>query len=265
MIRTTSKDLGPLFELSMDSNNKSEQGYDSTTFSSVKGDSYKRPFDLSLLFFSHLLFLPLWVAVWTIIPILIWVEDRKPVFYRQERTGKSGKPFVVIKFRTMVVDAEELGPAWTTDDDPRITRVGRILRRTALDELPEVLSIWKGDMSFVGPRALGVEEESLLEELMPGFEMRLQIRPGLTGLAQIYDKTDDPYDKYRYDMEYLQKLSPILDARLILLSVWNTLVARWDHRSGKIKLEDLRSSRSNLPDDQQPTESTKPKKGNGQD
>jgi len=249
----------------MRSDNKSEPESDRVTFFQVKGGSYKRPFDLALLCFAHILFLPLWVTVWTVIPILIWLEDRKPVFYRQLRAGKDGKPFVVIKFRTMVVDAEKLGPTWTTDNDPRITRVGRILRRTALDELPEVLSIWKGDMSFVGPRALGVEEENSLEELIPGFEIRLQIRPGLTGLAQVYNNTDDSHEKYRYDMEYLQNLSPMLDVRLILLSVWNTIVARWDHRSGKIKLEDLKSSQSDSSGSQnRPAESTTQDKSNGQ-
>ena len=94
-------------------------------------------------------------------------------------------------------------------------------------------------MSFVGPRALDLDEQRCLEELVPGFEKRLQVRPGLTGLAQVYDKQDDPHEKFRYDMEYLEKLSPFLDARLILLSVRNTLIARWDHRSGKIKLNNL--------------------------
>ena len=206
----------------------------------VRG-SYKRWFDVSVLVLAHLLLLPLWLLMWAVIPLLIWLEDRKPVFYRQQRMGKDGKPFDVIKFRTMVVDAEDQGPAWTTNDDPRVTRVGRILRRTALDELPEIISIWKGNMSFVGPRALDLDEHRSLERLMPGFEKRLQVPPGLTGLAQIYDKNDDPYEKYRYDMEYLQKLSPFLDARLILLSVWNTVIARWDHRSGKIKLDNLKS------------------------
>ena len=128
-----------------------------------------------------------------------------------------------------------------------------------MDELPEIISIWKGDMSFVGPRALDLDEHRTLEGLMPGFEKRLQVQPGLTGLAQIYDKNDDPYEKYRYDMEYLQKLSPFLDARLILLSVWNTVIARWDHRSGKIKLDHLKTSESDSPNHRQkPAESSVP-------
>lgn len=200
---------------------------------------YKSWFDLTLLVFAHLIFLPVWIFLWAFIPLLIWLGDRGPIFYIQQRMGKDGKPFSVIKFRTMIVNADIQGPAWTTANDPRITRVGRILRRTALDELPEILSIFQGNMSFVGPRALDLKEYQSLKELMPGFEKRLQIKPGLTGLAQIYDKSDDPYEKYRYDMEYLQNLSPFLDAKLIILSVWNTLIARWDHRSGKIKLREL--------------------------
>lgn len=227
-------------------------------------DSYKRWFDVSVLLLAHLLFFPLWFLLWTVIPLLIWLEDRRSIFYRQQRMGKDGNPFDIIKFRTMVMDAEEQGPAWTTDGDPRVTRVGRILRRTALDELPEVISIWQGNMSFVGPRALGLDEQRSLEELMPGFEKRLQVRPGLTGLAQIYDKTDDPHEKYRYDMEYLEKLSPFLDARLLLLSVWNTVIGRWDHRSGKIKLDNLKASQADSTSDQRGhSKSTIPDTENG--
>lgn len=229
-------------------------------------DSYKRFFDVSVLILAHLILLPLWVLLWTVIPLLIWLEDRKFAFYRQQRMGKDGKPFSIIKFRTMVTGAEELGPAWTTDNDPRITRVGRILRRTALDELPEIISIWQGKMSFVGPRALDLDEQKYLEELMPGFEKRLQVRPGLTGLAQIYDETDDPHEKYRYDMEYLEKLSPLLDARLLLISVRNTLIAKWDHRSGKIKMQDPNAGPTDVPNERQDsTEATVSDKGNGKD
>ena len=205
---------------------------------------YKRWFDLSVLLIAHLALFPVWILLWTVIPLMIWLEDRRSVFYRQQRMGKDGVPFNVIKFRTMVVDAESQGPAWTTEDDPRITRVGRILRRTALDELPELISILSGQMSFVGPRALGVDEQNFFEDLIPGFDQRLKVRPGLTGLAQIYDKNDNPHEKYRYDMEYLRELSPFLDARLLLLSVRNTLVGRWDHRSGKINLAEHKSRKS---------------------
>ena len=211
----------------------------------AKTAAYKGWFDPSVLILAHVLLLPLWILLWTGIPLLIWLGDRGPVFYRQQRMGKDGKPFIVLKFRTMIVDAENQGPSWTTDDDPRVTRVGKILRRTAIDELPELINIWQGNMSFVGPRALDVDEHRALEELMPGFGKRLRVRPGLTGLAQIYDKGDDPFEKYRYDMEYLQRLSPFLDIRLLFRSVWNTAVAGWDHRSGKVKLEHLKPAKTN--------------------
>ena len=133
----------------------------------------------------------------------------------------------------MVTDAESRGPAWTTEGDPRVTRAGRMLRRTVLDELPAVLNIWKREMSFVGPRALDVEEQQSLEQVVPGFESRLQVLPGLTGLAQVYDPTDDAYDKFRYDSEYLLSMSPWLDLKLLVLSVRTTLVAKWDQRHGK--------------------------------
>ena len=181
------------------------------------------------------------------IPLGIWLADRGPVFYRQERVGKDGRVFTILKFRTMIPDADQSGPAWTTEGDPRITSVGRILRRTALDELPGVISIWRGHMSFVGPRALDRDEQRCLEELIPGFEKRLQVKPGLTGLAQVYDKNDDPHEKFRFDMEYLEKRSLFLDARLLLLSVWNTVLARWDHRSGKVNLENLTAGRAKSP------------------
>ena len=106
-------------------------------------DNYKRWFDLTLLILAHILLLPVWLLIWISIPILIWLGDRGPVFYKQARVGKGGKVFTVLKFRTMVPNAEGKGAAWTIDKDPRITRFGRVLRRTALDELPEIINIWK--------------------------------------------------------------------------------------------------------------------------
>lgn len=196
-------------------------------------DAYKPGFDFSILIVAHLLLFPLLLILWTLIPVLIWLGDRGPIFYRQRRTGKDGRQFTILKFRTMVPDADRQGPSWTTVGDFRVTPIGRLLRRTALDELPGVISIWKGEMSLVGPRALDVEEQKRLEQQIPGFEKRLRIRPGLTGMAQIYDRVDDAHDKFRYDQEYLIRMSPWLDIRLLVLSVWNTLSARWDQRRGK--------------------------------
>ena len=196
-------------------------------------EGYKRWFDLSILVLAHLLLLPVWLLLWIAIPVLIRLGDGGPVFYRQERLGKGGRVFTILKFRTMVPDAYLRGPAWTREGDPRVTRVGRLLRRTALDEVPEVLSIWKGHMSLVGPRALDVEEHKALEEQIPGFRERLQVLPGLTGLAQIYNRTDDDYRKFRHDIDYLDRMGPWLDTRLLVLSVLNSLAARWDQRGGK--------------------------------
>jgi lipopolysaccharide/colanic/teichoic acid biosynthesis glycosyltransferase len=202
-------------------------------------DGYKPWFDRSILALAHLSLLPLWVLLWTLIPLLVWLGDRGPVFYRQKRAGRNGEVFTVLKFRTMVIDADLQGPAWTVAGDPRVTRFGRLLRRTALDELPELLNIWKGEMSLVGPRALAEDEQRSLERSIPGFEDRLRVRPGLTGLAQVYDHSDDAIDKLRYDLVYVDRMGPFLDSKLILLSVWNTIAAQWDRRSGKVANGDI--------------------------
>ena len=196
-------------------------------------DAYKPWFDITILVLSHVLLLPLWVLLWIGIPLLIWLGDRGPVFYRQRRAGKEGKPFTVLKFRTMVLDADRQGPAWTIQGDPRVTPVGRLLRRTALDELPEMVNILKREMSFVGPRALDLEEQRTLEQQIPGFEKRLQAAPGLTGLAQVYNRGDDADNKFSYDLSYIDRMGPWLDVKLLVLSVRNTLGARWDQRRGK--------------------------------
>lgn len=199
----------------------------------IKAKLSKRLFDLAVIVAAHILIFPIWLLCWTVIPLLIWLGDRGPVFYRQQRVGKDGKVFTVLKFRTMIPNADKVGPAWTTRSDPRVTRVGKFLRKTALDELPELLSIWKGDMSFVGPRALDVDEQRWLEEQIPGFRDRLAVNPGLTGLAQVYDLEDDARTKLKYDLEYIQQMNLWLDLKLMFLSARNTILARWDRRGGK--------------------------------
>ena len=193
----------------------------------------KRPFDLGVMLAAHVVLLPVWAAAWTAIPLAIWLWDRGPVFYRQERVGRGGRTFAVYKFRTMAPDADRTGPDKTARNDPRITPVGRVLRRTALDELPQTLSIWVGHMSLVGPRPLSAAEFRGLEAEVPGLSMRLAVRPGLTGLAQVFDPADDPRKKLELDLEYISRVSLVLDLRLLFLSVLNTVSARWDSRAGR--------------------------------
>lgn len=208
-----------------------------------KDPRYKRIFDISILVLAHTfpLLVPLWGFLWVLIPLAIWLEDRGPVFYRQQRVGKNGRLFTVRKFRTMIPDAEQhTGAVWSTDNDPRVTRVGRILRWTALDELPQLLNIWKGEMSLVGPRAERPELHEQFVREIPGFERRLEVRPGLTGLAQVKGAYDlNPAEKLQYDLEYIQKMNLVLDMKLILLSVRNTLLAKWDRPGKKFGIEDL--------------------------
>lgn len=198
----------------------------------------KRPFDLILSGLGILLSSPLWV----VIILLILIDDGWPVFYFQERVGKGGRRFKVIKFRTMIREAEQAGePVQASENDPRVTRMGRFLRKTALDELPQLLNILKGEMSFVGPRALRPEEKEVRGDKvvplsqLPGYQQRHQVVPGLTGLAQVYLPADAPRQKkLRYDLLYVRKRSFYLDIKLILLSFWISFRGRWESREKKI-------------------------------
>ena len=188
-------------------------------------DGYKRPFDLTILVLAHILLFPLFVILWIGVPLVIWLGDRGSVFYVQERVGGSGRRFQVIKFRTMVRDAESrTGPVWAAEQDSRVTRVGRFLRTFRLDELPQVVNILKGEMSIVGPRP---ERPELVEQIsheVPSFSDRLRVRPGVAGLAQVRGSAQTrPRDKLRYDNLYIATLSPCMDIKLLLLSVWVVL------------------------------------------
>ena len=198
----------------------------------------KRSFDLIFASLALVASLPLWV----VFSLAIKIEDGGPILYRQKRWGKDKKPINVYKFRTMVVDADEkFGPVQAQENDPRITRVGRFLRATSLDEMPQILNIWFGEMSWVGPRALPMNEVQVKEENgyisdeeIPGFHLRCIVRPGLTGMAQVYAPRDVPRrHKFRYDLIYIQKQSLRLDLKLILLSFWITFRGKWEHRGKK--------------------------------
>ena len=189
--------------------------------SAVIRDGYKRPFDLAVVILAHLALFPLFAVLWVGIPLLIWLGDRGPVFYVQERVGRNGRRFNVIKFRTMVSDAESrTGPVWAAEHDSRATRVGRTLRKLHLDELPQVVNILRGEMSIVGPRP---ERPVLVERFSretPNFSDRLRVRPGVAGLAQVRGTAQTrPRDKLRYDNLYIETLGPWMDVKLLVLSV----------------------------------------------
>ncbi len=199
----------------------------------------KRPFDVVLSGLGLLASAPLW----PLIAATIKLGDGGPVFYGQERVGKGGGRFRSWKFRSMVVGADRGGEALQARDrDPRVTRVGRWLRATALDELPQLWNILVGEMSFVGPRALVPEEievrgdgRSVPLAEIPGYDARHRVVPGLTGLAQVYAARDIPRrHKFKLDRLYVARQSFWLDLKLIALSFWITFRARWEHRGRKI-------------------------------
>ncbi len=185
-------------------------------------DGYKRVFDLAIIIIAYILFFPVWLIIWSIVPVAIWLEDRGPVFYAQERVGRRGKHFNVFKFRTMIQNAESLtGQVWATEDDPRLTRVGKILRRFHLDEIPQVINIVRGEMSLVGPRPERPVLAQQFNREVPGFSQRLRVRPGIAGLAQVRGSYwTDPGYKLKYDNLYIETMSPWLDLKLLFLAVW---------------------------------------------
>jgi colanic acid biosynthesis glycosyl transferase WcaI len=199
----------------------------------------KRAFDISLSAVGLLGSLPLW----GLIALAIKREDRGPVFFHDKRVGQGGRVFEVLKFRTMIPDADRaFGPLQARESDPRVTRVGRLLRATAMDELPQLWSIFRGDMSFVGPRALRPGEihangdgQVVSLESVPGYRERHAVAPGLTGLAQVYaDRDVPPRQKFRYDRLYIRRRSFGLDLRLVAASFWVTFRGRWESRGGKL-------------------------------
>ena len=154
-----------------------------------------------------------------VIAVAIKLYDGGPVFYKQERLTRDRETFQIIKFRSMKVDSEKQGAQLAKKDDDRITPVGKIIRRTHLDELPQIFNILKGDMSLVGPRPERQEIAEKYEEIVPEFRFRLKVKAGLTGYAQVYGKYNTtPYDKLKLDLTYIQTYSAWLDVKLMLMT-----------------------------------------------
>lgn len=155
-----------------------------------------------------------------IIALLISADSKGNPIYSQTRLGKDQKPFKIYKFRSMIVDAEKDGAQWATDDDPRVTDFGRILRNTRLDELPQLFNILKGDMSFVGPRPERPEFYDVFDTYIIGFRQRMLIKPGLTGYAQVNGGYDlKPEEKIVYDIEYIKNRSVKMDVKCVLKTI----------------------------------------------
>nr|WP_245920716.1 sugar transferase [Melghirimyces profundicolus] len=181
---------------------------------------FKRGFEV--VFSIALLIFILPVLVLTAIAIKL--ESKGPVFYTQERVGLNGRRFHVIKLRSMRMDAEKNGPQWASRHDPRVTRVGKFIRKTRIDEVPQLINVIKGDMSLIGPRPERYVFTEKFAKEIPGFKQRLMVKPGLTGWAQVnggYDAT--PYEKFRMDMYYIQRQSPALDLKILMRTVWVVL------------------------------------------
>ena len=198
----------------------------------------KRALDIAFGGFGLIVSAPLWL----VIAAAVKLHDGGPVFYGQPRLGQRGRIFQVWKFRSMRPDAErETGPLQAAENDPRVTPVGRVLRATAMDELPQLWNIFCGDMSVVGPRALRPGEidsesggEVVPADAVDGFAERCAVRPGLTGLAQLYAPRDvSRRSKFRYDRLYVRRQSFALDLRLIAVSFWISLRGSWEGRERK--------------------------------
>ena len=180
-------------------------------------DGYKPYFDVGFLVVAHILLFPLLALLWAAIPLAIWACDRGPVFYTQERLGRGGKRFTIIKFRTMAHEAEAGGP---DNRAPRVTLIGKALRPLRIDEMPQIINILRGEMSLVGPRPERPDKADAIARECPDFFRRLRVKPGIAGLAQARGGYSlEPCRKTRYDNLYIERMSPWMDFRLLFLSV----------------------------------------------
>ena len=197
----------PLIEVNFQESNWSSSGM-------------KRFFDFLLSFFLILVLSPFFV----LIGLMIKLSSKGPIIYSQERLGFKGRPYQIYKFRSMIVNAEEKsGPVWTSDDDPRITSIGKILRKYRIDELPQLLNVVLGQMSLIGPRPERPFFTKKLKEKFPLYDRRFRVRPGITGWSQIKHPSDleeeDVRQKLRYDFYYIENLSLNLDLKILISTI----------------------------------------------
>ena len=189
-------------------------------------ETVKRTVDLALAILGLIVTLPLM----SLVALAIKLDSRGPVLFRQPRVGQHGRIFVLNKFRSMTVDAEQNGAVWATQNDPRVTRVGKWLRRLRLDELPQFVNVLVGDMSFIGPRPERPEFVRALQRRIPFYMERHSVKPGITGWAQVRHQyaasVEDSLEKLQYDLYYVKNLSPLLDVIILLSTIQVILFAR---------------------------------------
>lgn len=173
--------------------------------------------------------------VLAIVALAVKLDSKGPVIFKQERLGKDGKVFLIYKFRSMCVGAEKMGSGqYSFKGDSRITRVGKIIRATSLDELPQFFNIIKGDMSFIGPRPTLTYHPWKLEEYTDFQRRRFEVRPGITGLAQVNGrKKIDWVDRIKYDVEYVDNMSLALDCKILFKTVVNVFMMKDNRNDGK--------------------------------
>jgi len=177
----------------------------------------KRLFDIIICLIAF----PFFCIIWLFAAILIKAEDRGPVFYKAERIGKDGKKILMYKFRSMKVNAPDIrnedGSTYNSKNDPRVTKIGKFLRETSLDETAQILNVIKGDMSIIGPRASNWDA---LESYLPDEMDKLKVRPGITGYVQAYYRNNaTPHEKRIYDGWYANNLSFVLDVKIIFKTI----------------------------------------------
>jgi exopolysaccharide biosynthesis polyprenyl glycosylphosphotransferase len=179
----------------------------------------KRLFDIILSFFLLIISFPIILCS----GLLIWLSDRGPIFYKQEREGLFRKKINIYKLRSMIVNAESCGPQWASKNDKRITLIGKILRKTRIDELPQLISVLKGDMSLIGPRPERPQFNNLLEKEIPYYDLRHLLKPGLSGWAQVnytYSSSlSESKNKLSYDLFYISNYSIFLDLLILCKTI----------------------------------------------
>lgn len=187
----------------------------------------KRMVDIVLAIIGLLLTIPLFA----IVPLLVKLESRGPVFFRQKRVGENGEEFWLIKFRSMEVDAEaQTGPVWASEKDPRVTPLGYYLRKLRIDEIPQMINVLKGEMSLVGPRPERLVFVEKLKKAIPYYTLRLSVKPGITGWAQVkypYGASEkDAIEKLQYELYYIKNLSLLLDLTILFSTIHVILMGK---------------------------------------